>query len=77
MAILTYIMYSWQMLGYIFSFVMASRKKSCHHLDLRIDNQDIGVTQTSKFLGVYIDDKLNWKAHISHVAWKLRGELEF
>ena len=46
------------------------RKKSSHHLDLRIDNQNIGVTQTSKFLGVYIDDKLNWKAHISYVAGK-------
>ena len=48
-----------------------SRKKSSQHLDLRIDNQNIGVTQTSKFLGVYIDDKLNWKAHISYVAGKI------
>ena len=47
------------------------RKKSSHHLDLRIDKQNIGVTQTSKFLGVYIDDKLNWKAHISYVAGKI------
>ena len=48
-----------------------SRKKWSHHLDLRIDNQHIGVTQTSKFLRIYIDDKLNWKAHISYVAGKI------
>ena len=54
-----------------------SRKKSNHQLDLQLDNQTIDETSTTKFLGVYIDNKLNWKTHISYVGGKLRGELEF
>ena len=54
-----------------------SRKKSNHQLDLRIDNQTIDETSATKFLGVYIDNKLNWKTHISYVGGKLQGELEF
>ena len=54
-----------------------SRKKSNHQLDLQIDNLTIDETSTTKFLGVYIDNKLNWKTHISYVGGKLRGELEF
>ena len=48
-----------------------TRKKLSHPLHLRIDNQNVHVTKTSKFLGVYIDDKLNWKTHISYVAGKV------
>ena len=54
-----------------------SRKKSNYQLDLRIDNQKIDETSTTKFLGVYIDNKLNWKTHISYVGGKIGGELEF
>ena len=44
-------------------YMIFSRKKSNHQLDLRIDNQKIDETSTTKFLGVYIDNKLNWKTH--------------
>ena len=43
-----------------------SRKKSGYQLDLRIDNQSIKETPSTKFLGVYIDNKLKWKTHISY-----------
>ena len=52
-------------------YMIFSRKKLSHPLDLRIDNQNVHVTKTSKFLGVYIDDKLNWKTHISYMAGKV------
>ena len=52
-------------------YMIFTRKKLSHPLDLRIDNQNAHVTKTSKFLGVYIDDKLNWKTHISYVAGKV------
>ena len=52
-------------------YMIFSRKKQSHPLDLRIDNQNVHVTKTSKFLGVYIDDKLNWKTHISYMAGKV------
>ena len=52
-------------------YMIFSRKKSGCQLDLRIDNQIIKETPTTKFLGVYIDNKLNWKTHISYVGGKI------
>ena len=52
-------------------YMIFSRKKSIYQLDLRIDNQKIDETSTAKFLGVYIDNKLNWKTHISYVGGKI------
>ena len=40
-------------------------------MDLRIDNEHICQTKLSKFLGVYIDCKLNWKTHINYVSGKI------
>ena len=37
-------------------------------MDLRIDDQSIKEAPTTKFLGVYIDNKLNWKTHISYLS---------
>ena len=54
-----------------------SRKKSNHQLDLQIDNQTIDETSTTKFLGVYIDNKLNWKTHISYVGGNCEGNWSF
>ena len=51
--------------------------ESNHQLDLRIDNQKIDETSTTKFLGVYIDNKLNWKTNTSYIGGKLQEELEF
>ena len=52
-------------------YMIFSWKKLSHPLDLRIDHQNVHVTKNSKFLGVYIDDKLNWKTHMSYVAGKV------
>ena len=46
-------------------------KKSGCQLDLWIDNQNIKETPTTKFLGVYIGSKLDWKTHISYVGGKI------
>ena len=40
-------------------------------MSIIIDNQNVHVTNTSKFLGVYIDDELNRKTHTSYVAGKI------
>ena len=53
-----------------------SRNKSDCQLHLRIDNQKIDETSTTKFLGLYIDIKLNRKTHISYVGgggWGVGG----
>ena len=44
-------------------------------MDLRIDNQKIDETSTTKFIGVNIDNKLNWKTHISCVGVKNAREI--
>ena len=38
---------------------------------LYIDYQIIEKTESTKFLGVHIDNKLNWSVHINHISLKL------
>ena len=40
-------------------------------IDLKIDNEFIDKVDKTKFLGVIIDSKLNWKSHISMIENKL------
>ena len=42
-----------------------------HKLDITIDSQHVPQVKQTRFLGVTLDEKLNWKAHISHVRDKL------
>ena len=39
-------------------------------LDLKINGINIGRVYECKFLGLIIDDKLNWKSHIKVIATK-------
>ena len=39
--------------------------------DVFIEYERINRVQVTKFLGIYIDDKLNWKYHINTVRSKL------
>ena len=39
-------------------------------MKLLIDGQAINEVQKTKFLGIIIDNKLNWKWHIYHIAGK-------
>ena len=40
-------------------------------ISLKIDGEIIAEVTSSKFLGVIIDDKLNWKDHVSFVCRKV------
>ena len=51
--------------------VFSRRKITPPQIDIKIDNQSVMETDLSKFLGVYIDKKLNWKTHISYIAGKI------
>ena len=42
-------------------------------LNIVIDNESIGEVRTT-FLGVFIDNKLNWKDHITYISGKYLGE---
>jgi len=40
-------------------------------LRIAIENKNIERVESTKFLGIYIDSKLNWKEHIAHVKRKV------
>ena len=48
-----------------------TRKDRNAKIHLQIDNQDIFETKASKFLGVFIDTKLNWKIHLAYISGKI------
>ena len=48
-----------------------SNKRSMIDIELTIDDNKIHSTSQTKFLGVIIDEKLNWNKHISHITSKV------
>ena len=47
------------------------RVKSDCHLNIRYDQTDIKEIEVTKFLGLHIDNKVNWKTHIEQVCKRL------
>ena len=52
-------------------FMIFSKKKNLPTLNLSLDGTALQSCDTYKYLGVYIDNKLDWKAHIDHVVKKI------
>jgi len=46
-------------------------RQKTEDLKLFLGNIEIIKVQSCKYLGIYIDDELNWKAHIDHIFNKL------
>ena len=46
-----------------------------NNISLKIDNQEISQVPVFKFLGVKIDENLNWQDHILYCKSKLSGRL--
>ena len=40
--------------------------------DVNIKMRNVNIERVPKFLGVFIDDLLNWNAHIKHIQSKLQ-----
>ena len=53
------------------NFMIFAGRKKCIDAKIYIDNFGIELVHTTKFLGIIIDDKLNWKPHVSTVSSKL------
>ena len=49
-------------------YMVFTRKQWQRHLSIKIDGHPFEEVHDTKFLGVYIDNKLNWKKHISYLA---------
>jgi hypothetical protein len=52
------------------NYMFFSSKRAKNDLRIAIDNFPIEKVESTKFLGVYIDNKLNWQDHIKHVRRK-------
>ena len=52
-------------------FHQRNRNPYTDELGIIVDDQRIERVSNTKFLGVMIDDKLNWKSHIDYIATKL------
>ena len=50
-------------------------KNNSRNFNIKIDNIAISRVETTKFLGIIIDEKLKWQYHISYVALKLAKSL--
>ena len=46
--------------------------KSATRINISIDNEAIPQVSNTKFLGVFVDDKLNWKKHLDHLIKKIK-----
>ena len=53
------------------NFMIFSNAKKVEELQVKINNTAITRVNATKFLGVFIDEKLNWKEHIKFVKAKL------
>jgi len=56
------------------NFIVFGSKRiplGCIGFKICIDGVQIGQVEHTKFLGVYIDEKLNWQKHITHISSKL------
>ena len=52
--------------------MLFSPQKECgKNFSLSINGQNIYRTAEAKYLGVYLDEKLKWDAHIQHLCKKL------
>ena len=51
--------------------MMFSFKKDVPKLSLMIGDKEIHEKSVTKFLGVQVDNKLTWKAHITHICSKI------
>ena len=51
--------------------VFHSKNKCSVDMNIKIDNNIINRVSYTKFLGIIIDEKLNWKQHINYVSGKV------
>ena len=51
--------------------VFSNKKAIVDKIELFIDGMAIDKERNTKFLGVFIDDKLSWKKHIDHISKKI------
>ena len=56
-------------------YLLFHRVRQTQALEVTLCNKRIPIERSSKMLGVFIDDKLSWKDHLSHVTKKLSSAI--
>jgi hypothetical protein len=51
--------------------MLFKKEKKSGELRVKIANKKINVVDSCKFLGVYIDAKLNWEKHLNYIRKKI------
>ena len=51
--------------------IFTTKKTECDRITIRIDGNNIEQVTNTKFLGVYIDNRLSWKKHIDYISGKI------
>ena len=51
--------------------ILTSKRTSQPHHVIKIEGHKIDEVQNTKFVGVYLDNKINWKRHIDYIAGKV------
>ena len=51
--------------------IISRRRDANRAFSLKIEDDDVGRCSTYKYLGLIIDDKLNWKPHIDYTCKKV------
>ena len=52
-------------------YMIVSKKKVIPQLKICLNGSELEKCESYKYLGVYIDSKLNWKNHIEHITSKI------
>ena len=53
-------------------FMIISRRRDANHsFSLKINGEAVGRCSTYKYLGLIIDDKLDWKSHVNYICKKV------
>lgn len=46
-------------------------QKKTHPLDIKLNGENIVQVQSFNFLGIVLDEKLNWHEHVHHISIKI------
>ena len=57
------------------SVMFTWKRKWNFSVPLKVDNEEIEMRTSTKFLGVYLDSKLSWNEHIDYTCRKAKGIL--
>jgi exonuclease III len=56
-------------------FRLHPRKRYAHQLEIKVDNTTIEPVDAARYLGVIIDNQLNWRKHLRHIETRMAARI--